>query len=246
MKWMIFILTCFLSCLGIGQNSTFKKGNSLYAEGNYQEALNTYNKLVAADQLSAALFYNIGNTYYKLDELGESIWAYERALKINPGNDDIRFNLNFANQQTFDKIELQESSIGTWLKINLFRFSINTWSILSILFSVLLGVAIFLFFLSKNQQSKNIGLTLGFATLLLLVTSTILAYLHKEQIVKQDSGIITTEVVSVKTSPSETAPDSFELHEGTKVSLLRTNNNWIEIGVNENVGWVNRESVWKI
>lgn len=244
MKWIFFLVFSFIGLTGFNQNPIFDAGNSFYANGSYADALNEYNKLVGEDQLSASLYYNIGNTYFKLNELGECIWAYEKALKINPGDKDILYNLDFAKQQTFDKIEGEESSIGNWLKMNLFSFSINMWSILSVLFSFLLAFGIVLFFTRKKH--KNIGLTIGFASLLFLFVCIILAHLHKSQILEQNYAVVITEVIEVKTSPSDTAPKSFELHEGTKVSLLRTNENWIEITINGNTGWIDRESIWKI
>lgn len=246
MKWTVLFVCLFVSGFTFAQDDNFATGNTAYANGDYEAALKAYNKLVADEQLSASLFYNLGNTYYKLDELGEAIWAYEKALKINPGNADVQFNLDFANESTFDEIEGDESVIGKWLAINLFSFSINFWSWLSILFSVLLSVALILFFLGKKQRIKNTGITLGFVSIILLIASVVLATTHKQQILAQSEGVVVESVVEIKTSPSDTAPKGFELHEGTKVDLLRTNKNWIEITINGNTGWVNKELIWSI
>jgi len=242
-----FTLFCFLFVQVIfGQDSTFIKGNEAYANEDYETALNEYNKLVGAEKMGAALYYNLGNTYYKLNELGEAIWAYERALKHDPSNEDAQFNLKFANADTFDEIDNTDSAIANWLKINLFSFSINFWSTLSILFSFILAGALYLFLTTRQQKFKNISLTISFGAFTLLILTIALSYAHKSNITNRDEAIIITEFTEIKTAPSETAAESFTLHEGTKVDLLRSNENWIEVSVNGNAGWVLKEAIWEI
>lgn len=246
MKTILTLLFAFLSGLIYAQDSSFTKGNEAYSAGDFETALAEYNKLVGNEKMSSDLFYNLGNTYFKLNELGEAIWAYEKALKINPDNEDALFNLKFANESTYDEIDSSDSAIANWLKINLFSYSINLWSVLSIVFMILFSLVLFVFFTTQNQKLKNTFLTIGFGSLFLLILTSTLAYLNKAEIMKQTEAIVTIEFIEVRTSPSETAPEGFKLHEGTKVDLLRSNENWVEVSVNGNAGWVPKESVWEI
>ncbi len=242
---IILLSTLFISPLW-SQDSSFVRGNKAYANSDFETALNEYNKVVASETMSSALYYNLGNTYYKLDELGEAIWAYERALKIKPNNENASFNLKFANAKTYDDLDTSESGIVNWLKINLFSFSISFWSNISIILSFLLSIALFFFFTTKKQKVKNTALTSSFGAIILLISCVVLGYLNKTSILTKDNGIIVNEFVEVRSSPSDTAPSAFKLHEGTKVNLLRSNEGWREISVNDNTGWIEKESLWEI
>lgn len=246
MKTFLFIISTLFFYTAQGQDSSFVNGNQAYANGDFEAALTAYQKILASEKKSSELYYNLGNTYYKLDELGEAIWAYENALKINPANENALFNLKFANKQTYDGIEIEEGGVLNWLEINLFSHSINLWAYLSLIFSFLLAVSLYFFFTTKTQKIKNAALTIGFGAVFFLIATIAFASLNKSNIIDQTEGVIVIEAVEMRSSPSETAPSNFSLHEGTKVELLRSNNDWIEIGLNGNTGWVTKETIWEI
>jgi len=246
MKFLFALIVLFITAFANGQDSSFALGNEAYANSDFETALNEYNKVVGSELMSAELYYNLGNTYYKLDQLGEAIWAYERALKIDPNNENAVFNLKFANSKTYDDIESDDSGIGHWLRMNLFQFSINFWAYFSIIMSFAFALAIYFFATTKKQKIKNRALTASFTTLALLIFMVIIAYFNKNGIVDRKKAIIITEFIEVHPSPSDTSPSDFKLHEGTKVDLLRANDDWTEINVNGNTGWVKKEAIWEI
>lgn len=246
MKVLLSIISTFIILFSYAQDSSFVKGNEAYSNADYELALSEYSKVVGSEKMSSALYYNLGNTYFKLNEIGEAIWAYEKALKIDPSNENAQYNLKFVNAKTIDGLDTSESGIVSWLRINLFSFSINFWAYLSILFALILAVTLYFFFTTKNQKIKNRNLTLSFTSLFLLVLMIVLAYFNKSGIIDGDQAIIITEFVEMRSSPSDTAPSGFKLHEGTKVDLLRSNDDWTEIGVNGNTGWVEKIAIWEI
>ncbi|NOQ71861.1 MAG: tetratricopeptide repeat protein [Crocinitomix sp.] len=246
MKVLLSILSIFIMCCTYAQDSSFVRGNEAYANADYETALVEYSKVVSSEQISTALYYNLGNTYYKLEQLGEAIWAYEKALKIDPSNENAQFNLKFANAKTYDDLDTSESGIVAWLKINFFSFSINFWAYGSILFAFILAITLYFFFTTKKQKVKNRSLTLSFGALFLLALLIVLAYLNQSNIIDRDQAVIITEFVEVRSSPSDTAASSFKLHEGTKVDLLRSSDGWTEIGVNGNTGWIEKTAIWEI
>lgn len=238
MKLILLFLVSFISIGGSCQDSSFVQGNAAYATGDYEAAVVAYSKIVASEKMSSSLYYNLGNAYYKLGDLGHAIWAYERALKIDPSHKNAFSNLEFVNAKTYDKLELESTGITYWLKFFLFRFDINFWVYISLGLSVLFSIVLYLFFTSKSQKVKNTSLTFSFATLFGLVAVVIIAYFSHKNVVEQTNAVIISEFVEVRNAPSETAPSSFKLHEGTKVDLLRSNDTWHEVGINGNIGWI--------
>lgn len=238
MKLILLFLVSFISLGGSCQDSSFVQGNTAYAAGDYEEAVVAYSKIVASEKMSSSLYYNLGNAYYKLGDIGHSIWAYERALKIDPSHKNAFSNLEFVNAKTEDKLELENTGITYWLKFFLFRFDINFWAYISLGLSVLFSIILYLFFTSKSQKVKNMSLTFSFATLFGLVAVVIISYFNHKNVVEQTNAVIISEFVEVRNAPSETAPSSFKLHEGTKVDLLRSNDTWHEVGINGNIGWI--------
>lgn len=238
MKLILLFLVSFISISGSCQDSSFVQGNTAYAAGDYEEAVIAYSKIVASEKMSSSLYYNLGNAYYKIGDIGHAIWAYERALKIDPSHKNAFSNLEFVNAKTEDKLELENTGITYWLKFFLFRFDINFWAYISLGLSVLFSIVLYLFFTSKSQKVKNMSLTFSFATLFGLVAVVIISYFNHKNVVEQTNAVIISEFVEVRNAPSETAPSSFKLHEGTKVDLLRSNDTWHEVGINGNIGWI--------
>lgn len=246
MKLLVFIGLFFSVIIGFGQDSTFTKANEAYAAGDYEQALNSYNQLVATEIRSADLYYNLGNTYYRLNEWGEAVWAYERALEINPSHENTRYNLDFVNQQTKAELNVESGGISNWFKANLFGISINFWSYFTLIMAFAFAIVCYFFFTTKKQKIKNISLSLSLLTFFLLLGSFILAYLNTAHLKNQSNGIIIISSANILAEPSETSATNFPLKEGAKVQILRTNSDWIEIDFKGHSGWVLRAEIWEI
>ena len=126
MKLNIITLLFFSFC--IGQNTElFDKGNDLYNQGRYLEAIESYSDIIKDGKHSSELYYNMGNSYYKLNDIANSIFYYEKALLLNPKSEKITNNLSFAQNMLIDKIEpLPQNQINSFFSsiINLFDYSI--------------------------------------------------------------------------------------------------------------------------
>ena len=245
-KLLMTGLILFSSLLSFAQTDILESAAKAYANGDFKTALEHYSRLVADDQMSASLYYNLGNCHYKMDELGEAIWAYEKALKIDPGHENARFNLAFAQEQTYDQLEIASSDVLRWFRSNLFVFGINFWPYTSVLFSLLFSVTLYFFFTTKQSRIKNYALSFGFLFIGLMIASHVLGFLQKKHINDRSTAIIIADSITVRTSPSDTAEEAFALHEGTKVNLQRSNDLWLEISINGNTGWVEKSEVLEI
>lgn len=253
MKKLVIIILSFISFSLLADdlqhyNDIFIKGNQLYTEEKFEEAKNEYEKILANDVESSELYYNLGNCYYKLKSYPLSILFYEKALKLYPENDDVKFNLEIANQHITDKIESLPSSIfSEWIKKFTQLLTIETWAKLS-LFSaalVLLFAAGYMF--SNTQTMKKISFYTSILWVLLVIVSISSGYMAKNNSLNSNQGIVFTSSLNVKSAPAQNSTTLFVIHEGAKIKVLQTNNNWIEISLqNGNVGWIEKQHILNI
>ncbi|MDR0737991.1 MAG: tetratricopeptide repeat protein [Prevotellaceae bacterium] len=208
-------------------DSIWVKANNLYASGDYHEAITYYNMIEASGEVSADLFYNIGNAYFKQNIVSKAILYYERAIKLRPGDADISHNLALANAMTVDKIEaVPEFFVFTWIKNLRNGAGTDTWAWLSIIFFTL-GLLLFgLFLFAHNITLRKFSFFLSILILLGSINCGVFAYYQKKELHDTSAAIITPAVITVKSSPDTSGKDLFILHEGTKVTILETLGEW--------------------
>jgi tetratricopeptide (TPR) repeat protein len=226
----------------------FAEANTLYKQGNYLAAVETYQKIEAENVVSSALYYNLGNCYYKLNKVAPTIYNYEKALLIDPLNEDASNNLVFAKRLTLDTIEDLPRSFLQKMNANfLQKLSYNEWAKGAIIFSFLAALFFLLFYFSRisaRKRSYFIVSILGFLCLILTVFITINQYQQTKNTLE---AIIFSEEVTVKNAPTINSEDVFTLHEGTKVWVLDAVDNWNKIKIADGkVGWIATKNIKKL
>lgn len=272
MKKILFFIFLSVSLVGFGQDSVIKDsalgndsisadplmitdnvpgaisksaGDSAYIKEDYATAAQIYEGLLS-DGESADVYYNLGNSYYKLGEIAKSILNYERALLLQPGNGDIRANLEVARAKAIDKVELvPEIFFISWIKSLINIMSVDAWAwwgIVSFLFFI---VALYFFIFSKQVVLKKIGFTASIVLLIITVCANIFASEQKEHLVNRTNAIVMNPSVTVRSTPSESGTSLFILHEGRKVSIKdKSMREWTEISLEDGkVGWVPASSI---
>jgi tetratricopeptide (TPR) repeat protein len=226
----------------------FDSANSAYAAGKYEQAVKLYEQVLAANKESAALYFNLGNAYFKTNNISGAILNYERAKKLDPGNEDIETNLKIANQKTEDKIEAApQLFLSQWENSITGLMNERQWSLLLILLTVVSLLFFSIYVLSKGKGLKQFGFFGGSVLMLLSVFTFFMARSKYNSSINSDSAIITSAAVTVTGSPSEKGTKLFMLHEGTKVKMTQEENEWTEIKIaNGNVGWIRSASLVKI
>lgn len=217
-----------------------QEGDSAYIKNDFTSAIQIYEALLKKGE-AAEVYYNLGNSYYKADEIAKAIINYERALLLQPGNSDIRANVDVARSKTVDKMEaVSEIFFITWTKDLIYSMSVNAWAILGIVCFVLLIVSLYFFVFSKRIIWKKVGFVLGSIFLILVVLANVFAAQQKEDLLNRDKAIIMSPSVTVRSTPNESGTSLFILHEGSKVSIKDTSmRNWKEIRLEDDkVGWV--------
>ena len=190
---------------------------------------------------AAGIYYNLGNSYYKADDIARAILNYERALLLEPGNADIRANLEIARSKTVDKVvPVPEIFFVTWTKSLINSVSMKTWAGLGIAFFILLLISFALFFFSKQLIWKKAGFIGGIVFLVLVILSNVFAAQQKSELLDRNDAIILSPSVTVRSTPSESGTSLFILHEGHKVEVKDDSmREWKEIRLEDGkVGWV--------
>lgn len=222
------------------RNVTKAEGDSAYMRNDFALAIQIYENLLKKGE-AAEVYYNLGNSYYKTDDIAKAILNYERALLLEPGNSDIRANLEIARSKTIDKIvPVPEIFFVAWIKSLINSLSVDAWAKLGIIFFILLLIAFSLFLFSKQIVWKKTGFISGLVFLFFVMLSNVFAYQQKSELLNRNQAIIMSPSVTVRSTPSESGTSLFIIHEGHKVEIKDDSmREWKEIRLEDGkVGWV--------
>ncbi|RLD88470.1 MAG: hypothetical protein DRJ09_08350 [Bacteroidetes bacterium] len=244
---LLFVLTVF-QVNAQTADSLLVQANSAYNQGLYDSAINFYNRVLDKKVESAALYYNLGNAWFKKGEVPHAILYYEKAKKLSPDDEDIKYNLGVANSMIVDKIEtVPKLFFQVWWRYFYDLFGANQWAVILLVSWTLLVLFFGIFALSRSRRNKKAGFFLGLLFLLLTVASYGLASQKYHHAVLHNEAIVFTPTITVKSSPTQNAVDLFVIHEGTKVKILDKVDNWVKIKIsNGSIGWIPQQSVEEI
>lgn len=226
----------------------FEKGNTLYQKGKYEQAITAYESVLAANQHSADLYFNLGNCYYKLNKVAPAIYNYEKALTLNPNDSEIVNNLAFAQKLQIDEIKVLPKVGFSKLILDFTSiFHYNSWAWISVGLSTLFLLFFVGYYFSQFTIYKRvffIGMILIFVLLLLTISSAISA---KNAYDSEKPAIVFAEIVEVKSEPQKASATAFMLHEGTKVFVLESMSNWKKIQLTDGTeGWIDKSKIKEV
>jgi tetratricopeptide (TPR) repeat protein len=251
MKPITFIFIFLLAAAPVYSSEeqlTVIKANKAYSAGSYTVAAELYQKVADAGYSSPELFYNMGNTYFKLNDFAHAILWYERARRIDPGNEDVNFNLNVANTKISDKIEpLPELFYKRWFNALVQVFSVDAWATIGVCVFIagLLGLVLYLS--SRVLILRKFGFWAAVCLFFLSLVTISLAWTGYHFTLSTSEAVVFAPTITVKSSPDEKSTDLFVLHEGTKVRLMDNISGWYEIRIaNGSVGWLPQSALEKI
>jgi len=243
---ILFTLCSFV--FSQAQDEVIKSAEAAYIQEDYTKAIELYNDVLKVHGESAEIFYNLGNSYFKVGQIAPAILNYERALLLDPGDGDIRINLQIARMRAVDKIEpIRRFFLVEWFEDVQNMGSVDSWASLGVVCFILFIGCLILFFFSKWIHLKKIGFYTGILLLFIVILSNIFASNQKSKLVNRVNAIVFTPTVTVKSSPDNSGTDIFVLHEGTKVLIRSTLGEWSEIELEDgNVGWMPSRDIEKI
>lgn len=226
-------------------NVTKAEGDSAYIRNDFASAIQIYENLLKKGE-AAEVYYNLGNSYYKAGDIAKAILNYERALLLQPGNADVRANLEIARSKTIDKVvSVPEIFFVSWIKSLINSMSVDAWAKLGVVFFILLLAALYLFFFSKQIVWKKTGFIAGLAFLAFVILANVFASQQKNELIDRNDAIVLSPSVTVRSTPSDSGTSLFILHEGHKVEIKDNSmREWKEIRLEDGkVGWVPASTV---
>ena len=225
--------------------ATKAEADSAYVNGNYQKAITQYESLLKQGA-SAEIYYNLGNAYYRTENITRAVLNYERALLLSPGDGDIRFNLQIARSKTIDKIVPEsEMFFVTWYRSLVNMMSVDGWG-RTALVSLALVIVLFLVYLfSARVWMQKVGFFGGGVLLVLFVVSNFFAWQQRQNLLYRQGAIVVAPSVNVKSTPAQNGTDLFILHEGTKVIITDGSmKNWREVRLADGKkGWIESKKI---
>jgi tetratricopeptide (TPR) repeat protein len=252
MKVTLYIIILYIFSPALYAQTTSQDALKAYQAGDYSKAVELFEseaKLQKEKGMeSADLYYNLGNAYFRDNEFAKALLNYERAALLEPGDADIRHNLQFALTRIEDKIiGVDTFFLQSWFDGIQNLQSSDDWATLSIVLFLLFIGALGAFFFTRLINVKKTAFYSGIVLLVLLIFTNIFSVRLKNRILNRNTAIIMTGSVSIKSSPDVNSKELFILHSGTKVTINKTDGIWLEIEIdNGNVGWTTRDKLEEI
>lgn len=244
--WLLLAMICFggTSAKAVTKNNA----DTEYQKGNYQQAIRDYEEILKNGE-SAEIYFNLGNAYYRTDNITKAVLNYERARLLSPGDDDINFNLQFARSKTIDKITPQsEMFFVTWYKSLVNFTSVDNWAKTGILCIVMALLLVLLYLFGPQLMLRKIGFFGGLAFFVIFLLSNLFAFQQKQTLDNRTGAIIMTPSVNIKKTPAKNSVDQFVLHEGTRVDIIdKGMTDWRCIRVGDGrEGWIETKAIEEI
>lgn len=245
---LTFLVFGFQAVCSSSPQLLFKKANELYRSKQYEQSIVLYDSILKENKTNYLVYYNLGNSHFKLNQIAAAILNYERAKTFNPDDEDVNYNLKIAYSNTIDKIEpIPLLFYQRWWQSFLNTLPTGAWSILAVsLLWISLAVGIAYLFAKTVSFKRNAFL----AAINLLILAGVCYYisLASHRLIYGNHGAIVMDPSAyVKSSPDDKSTNLFMLHEGTKVEITEEIEGWKKIKIaNGNVGWVATDKVEKI
>jgi Putative Zn-dependent protease, contains TPR repeats len=214
--------------------------NTAYINGDFHVAAETYERILSSGVSSVKLYYNLANAYFKEERIGKAILFYHRALRLAPGNDDIRYNLGVAEARTKDNIEdIPEFFFVTWMRDIRHLMGCTSWSVLSLSLLACALVLFLLYLLAQRLSLRKLGFYGTVVAVLLFMLTSWFALGERREMLDDTSAVVMTASTAVKSSPDRSSTDIFVLHEGTVVTITNRLEGWCEIVIADGKkGWL--------
>lgn len=220
--------------------TTIETANSAYLSGNYQQAITLYEQALKAGD-SPELFYNLGNAYYRTNNISKALYYYEKAYLYNPSDDDVRHNMDYVRTKTVDKL-LPPADIFfvSWYKDLLYCMSVYGWAIFSLITILVSLVALLSYLFTNNDLLRKISFWLTLLSFVFFLLSIFFALQQNYIINNSNVALVTAKEVVLKKSPESSSETVGTIHEGTRLNIIDdVIKEWKEVELPDGrTGWI--------
>ena len=226
--------------VGAPHHMLWDRANTAYLNGKYEEAAAAYDSIISLGYSSAKLYYNMGNASFREGKIGKAILYYNKAHRLQPMDRDTEYNLAVANSYVKDQIEVvPQFFLVSWMGALCRSFSSNGWAVMSIVFFALTLAGTLFYLRSGALRLRKIGFYVALCSSVFFLAALTFSISQRNELLNSDDAIVMSTAAPVKSSPDNASKDIFILHEGTKVRVVSSLNQWREIQIADgNKGWI--------
>ena len=246
MRKVLCLILSLIYVTVFSQNTElFEQATSAYNEGKYETAIENYLEIIGNGEHSSTLYYNLGNCYYKLNQIAPSIYYYEKALLLNPGDKEINNNLIYAQQMTIDAIEpVPETGLSRIYNSVIGLLTFDQWAYLAVSLVLLFVLAYLAYYFLRYSSHKRISFITSIISLIAVIISVSFAFVQYKQYKSEQPAIVFSQECLVKSEPNNRSSEVFLLHEGTKVRVLDALEDFKKIELADGkIGWVHQDEI---
>lgn len=242
------LLLCLCTLTPLHAANDVATANDAYCAGDYHKAIALYHQALKKG-MSAEAYYNLGNAYYRTDNLPKALLYYEKAQKLAPLNKDIQHNIDIARAKTIDKMPADSDIFFIqWYRGLQSIMTVDQWAATATA-SLVTALILFLAYLFMNNMLIRRCSFYAFTILLVIcILSNLLAYQRKSSLNSHDAAIVMGNTVQVKVSPTLKSNDACIIHEGTKVTITDHDmSQWLGIRLADGrEGWIQSKDIEEI
>lgn len=245
-KCILYLAFMLITTVLFAQNKTlFEQGNILYNNGDYDQAVKKYESILDSDAHSAEVYFNLANAHYKLNNIAPSIYYYEKALLLKPNDKEILDNIAFARNMTVDDIEtVPEIGLSKFLNQTTNNLTFDSWAKLAVAIMVVFVILIILYYFTSQTSKKRLAFIGSMTTFILALVMLAFAFKSYSLFKEKKPAIVFAQESKVKNEPNLRSEEAFVLHEGTKVNIMDSINNWRKIKISDGkIGWILSEDI---
>lgn len=241
---IFFSLFTVLLCTA-QSNKLFDEATAAYNSGEYEKAIAFYTDILDDGEHSAAVYYNLGNSYYKLNKIAESIYFYEKALLLSPNDEEVKTNLSYAQNMTIDAIDtIPETGLSKLYKSVTGKLTFDQWAYLAVALIIIFVLLYILFYYANSSTLKRWSFIGSILALFICIIAIVFAFIQRSDFKDLQPAIIFAEESSIKSEPNVSSQQVFEIHAGTKVNVLDQLDEWNKIKLADGkTGWIQKNEL---